>query len=105
MYIRIVTFRLQGMDPDDYEEMAERLAVTFRQWPGLTAKLWLADRETSTCGGVYVFESRAAADLSRSTPLFAGLTDHPSFTQLVVTEFATLTAPTLVTGSILASPS
>ena len=30
MYIRIVTFRLQGMDPDDYEEMAERLAVTFR---------------------------------------------------------------------------
>ena len=52
MYIRIVTFRLQGMDPDDYEEMAERLAVTFRQWPGLTAKLWLADRETSTFCGV-----------------------------------------------------
>lgn len=78
MQIRIVTFRLQGMDPDDYEEMAERLAVTFRQWQGLTAKLWLADRETSTFGGVYVFESRAAADLSPSTPPFAGLSDHPS---------------------------
>jgi len=24
------TFRPQGMDPDHYEEMAERLAVTFR---------------------------------------------------------------------------
>ena len=30
MHNRIVTFRPQGMDPDHYEEMAERLAVTFR---------------------------------------------------------------------------
>lgn len=105
MHVRIVTFRLRGMDADDYEELAEGLAGTFRQWPGLTAKLWLADREALTYGGVYVFESRAAADLSRSTPLFAELTDHPGFTQVVVSEFGTLRVPTQVTGSIMRSPS
>ena len=100
MHIRIVTFRLDGMTTKEYETQAAALATAFTQWPGLRAKFWLADKESEIFGGVYVFESRAAADRSRSTALFAGLTGNTAFADLIVREFDTLAEPTAVTGWI-----
>jgi hypothetical protein len=39
---------------------------------------------------VYLFESKAAADRSRTTGLFAGLTGNPEFTNLTIREFHVL---------------
>jgi len=100
VHIRIVTFRLDGITADQYESEATALAGVFTQWPGLRAKFWLADRESGIFGGVYVFESRAAAEQSRSTALFVGMTGNPAFSDLVVREFDTLAEPTGITGWI-----
>ncbi len=98
MHIRIVTFRLIGMTDEQYEDHAAGIAGTFTGWPGLRAKLWLADRPQRLFGGVYLFESRADADASRTTPLFARMVDSPAFADLSIREFETLAAPTAITA-------
>lgn len=105
MYVRQVTFQLEGLDPEDYERHCEQIAPEFLTWPGLLTKVWLADAATNTYGGVYLFESKEAADRSRSSALFAGMAANPAFGDLKVVEFATLDAPTLITaGPLVTTP-
>jgi hypothetical protein len=97
MYLRIVTFGLAGITEDQYEAVATDAAPGFRAWPGLQAKWWLADRDHGVFGGVYVFDSKDAADASRSTELFQALTANPALADVTIREFDTLPAPTAVT--------
>ncbi len=101
MHVRIVTFHLNGITPELFEQHCEQIADGFNEWPGLVAKVWLSDRETNTYGGVYLFESRAAADRSRTTDTFAGMCQNPGFADLSVREYATLEGPTAITASAL----
>jgi hypothetical protein len=55
MHIQIVNFRLEGMGEEDYRGIAEAIAPAFANLPGLVSKTWLADPETDTYGGVYVW--------------------------------------------------
>lgn len=96
MYVRIVTFTV-GISDDEYRALAESVAAGFTAWPGLLGKVWLGDRERNRYGGVYLFASKADADRSRSTPLFAALEENPAFTDLVVEEFDALPGATAVT--------
>jgi hypothetical protein len=101
MHIRIVTFGLDGISVADYEQQASSVAAAFTEWPGLQAKWWLADHESGTFGGVYVFDDEDAADASRGTALFAAMTANPAFTRLTVREFETLAGPTAITAPML----
>lgn len=106
MYLRIVTFGLAAGGAAEYREQAAGIAGAFTSWPGLQGKIWLADERRNRFGGVYLFASKEDADRSRSTPLHAGLTGNPGFSDLVIEEFDTLAAPTAVTwpGGSLPSP-
>ena len=64
--------------------------------PGFSA-VWLADDERNRYSGVYHFASKADADRSRTTPLFAGLIGNAAFADLVIEEYDTLAEPTAVT--------
>ena len=97
MYIRIVTFALTGLPADVYRQHATAVADGFTAWPGLLGKVWLADDERNRYGGVYLFASKADADRSRTTPLFAGLVGNAAFADLVIEEYDTLAEPTAVT--------
>jgi putative monooxygenase ydhR len=99
VYIRIVTFRIEGLTEDQYVAAAGAAAPGFAAWPGLVAKYWLADRTSGTYGGVYVFEDEAAADRSRSTPEFAGLGTNPHVVDLDVRELPTIEALDAVTAA------
>ena len=97
MYVRTVTFRLQGIDEPEYLSHVAPIAPSFLDWPGLRTKTWIRDRETGRYGGVYVFESRDAADASRDTPLFSGMIANPAFVDLVIQEFEVIEELTALT--------
>jgi Putative mono-oxygenase ydhR len=101
MYVRTVTFGLDGITREQYAEHCEAIASVFNGWPGLIAKVWLDDPDAGVHGGVYLFEDREAADRSRATPEFAGMLANPAFADVTVTEYATLERPTAVTGGPL----
>jgi hypothetical protein len=97
VYVRIVTFCLDGVSESEYRARAEHLALGIREWPGLLRKVWLADRGSGRFGGVYLFTDRAAADRSRNTELFRAMAAHPHFVDLRVEEFDVLDAATDIT--------
>jgi hypothetical protein len=97
MRIRIVTFALT-VPAEAYAEHARQVAAGFTAWPGLLAKWWLADPGSGTFGGVYLFASRADADLSRETDLFRGMFTSPALTDVAVREFDVLDEPTAITA-------
>jgi hypothetical protein len=103
MYARIVTFRLDGITPTDYTRHVEAIAPAFTTWPGLLAKVWIADHDAATYGGIYLFTDRASADRSRDTDLFRSLATNPGFADLSVREFDVLDGPTAVTVSVFAA--
>lgn len=73
MIVRVVNFRLNGIDDEQYRHHAATVADGFNQWERLTAKLWVHDPDTRTYGGVYLFADQAAVDASRATVLFRNM--------------------------------
>jgi hypothetical protein len=102
MYVRIVTFQLDDGAAAEYEDHAAAIAPAFpSSYPGLLAKVWLADEEAGTYGGVYLFADRESADRSRNTDLFRSMVANPAFAELSVREFDVLDEPTAITASTL----
>jgi hypothetical protein len=103
MYARIITFRLNGLTPAEYTDHVATVAPGFTTWPGLLAKVWIADDESGTYGGIYLFADRAAADRSRGTDLYSGVEDSPAFADVSVREFDVLDELTAITAPALAA--
>jgi len=103
MYARIVTFHLDGLTPAEYGNIAAALAPAFTAWPGLLAKVWIADDDASTRGGIYLFADRESADRSRDTDVYRSMVANPAFADLSVREFDALDEPTAITASALAA--
>src|SRR5215472_17943847 len=101
MYARIVTFHLNGPSPAEFAHHAAEVAPAFTTWPGLLAKVWIADEDAGTYGGLYVFADKASADRSRETDLFRGIATNPGFADVSVREFDVLDEPTAITASAL----
>jgi hypothetical protein len=101
MYARIVTFHLNGPTPAEFAQHAATVAPAFTTWLGLIAKVWIADEETGTYGGLYVFADKASADRSRDTDVYRGMASNPAFADLSVREFDVLDEPTAITAAAL----
>ena len=65
--------------------------------PGLVSKTWLANEETNTYGGVYVWQDREAMEAYKDTDIYEGMMANPHFKDVSVRDFAVLEAPTRVT--------
>jgi len=98
MYVRIVTFSLNGPTHEQYRNRAAAIADMFNAWPGLQAKLWLANEAENRYGGIYLFVNEAAAHESRSTPLFGEIVADTSFADLRIEEFEILDTPSEITA-------
>jgi hypothetical protein len=99
MYARIVTFHLAGVAATEYHDHAAAVAPAFTTWPGLLAKLWIADAHAGTYGGIYLFADRESAELSRDTDVYRSMATNPVFADLAVREFDVLDEPTAITAS------
>jgi hypothetical protein len=101
MYVRITTFRLDGITAAEYKHHVDAIAPGFDEWPGLLAKVWIADEAANTFGGVYIFADKDAADRSRDTDLHRSLAS-PAFADVSIREFDVLEEPTAITASVFA---
>ena len=96
MHILVVNFSLEGLAHEEYLKIADELAPAFAGVPGLCSKVWLADQENNTYGGVYTFESKQACDDYCNGELFAGVESNPNFVNVTAKTFGTLEGPTKV---------
>ena len=104
MHALITTFWLRGMSEDQYAELTQRFAATFAEIPGLVSKLWLANSETGTYGGVYLFRDRESVKGFLRSPLWHTIRSHPNLADVAAEEFDVQELPTRVTaGGLVAA--
>jgi Putative mono-oxygenase ydhR len=98
MKVQIITFQLDGIDDEAYHGICDELAPAFAAVPGLQRKLWLADRDANTYGGVYVFSDAHAQETFAGSELFAAVASNPNLAGITSRVFDILPGPTTVTG-------
>ncbi len=63
MLVQVVTFNLKDFSDADYRRACEaQFAAVVAAQRGLVSKTWLANRDTNTYGGIYVWEHAAAIE-------------------------------------------
>ena len=97
MHIQVVTFKLDGIDDAAYQAHTEQIAPAFAALPGLRAKIWLANQQARTYGGIYAFDDVAAMRAYQDGKIFRGLQADPHMIDLAVSDFSVLAGPTKVT--------
>ena len=101
MHIQMINFQLSGVTEAEYVALCDELAPAFAAVPGLVRKVWLANSDTGTYGGVYVWRDRQAMEDFIKTELFESVEKHPALTAITSRDFGVLEGPTKVTrGSI-----
>jgi hypothetical protein len=95
--MQVITFKLDGIDDAAYQAHAEQLAPVFATLPGLRAKIWLANQQTSTYGGIYAWDDVAAMRAYQDGNVFQGLQANPHLIDVAVRDFSVLAGPTKVT--------
>ncbi len=100
MHIQIVNFRLKDLSEEDYVKSCEQEASAFAELPGLISKVWLANRETNTYGGVYTWRDRQAMENYTKSELFNSMTTDPNLVDVTSKDFAVLEGPTRVTRGL-----
>ncbi len=103
MHVQIVNFQLQGIDEAGFRAMCDELAPAFAAFPGLIAKIWLADSTSGAYGGVYTWENKAAYEAYTRSELFNAVATNPNFTNITSRDFAILHGPTAVTRGLAAA--
>lgn len=104
MHIQVVNFHLKGLSDADFVAACDQLAPAFAEVPGLISKVWLANPDTNTYGGVYTWRDRDAMLAFASGDLFASVKNHPNFADIRSADFAVLDAPTRITRGLTAVP-
>jgi len=97
MHIQVVTFKLDGIDDAAYQVHAEQNAPVFAALPGLRAKIWLANQQANTYGGIYAWDDVAAMRAYQGGNIFRGLQANPHMIDVTVRDFSVLAEPTKVT--------
>lgn len=102
MHILLVTFQLEGMSDAEYQGYVATVAPAVAGIPGLISKVWLADPETQTYGGIYTFESEAACQRYLLPALFTRFGAPPRATNVSNRDFAVSEGPTRITRGLAA---
>ena len=100
MHIQVINFNLDGIDRTEYEAVCDELAETFAALPGLISKHWIANDDTNTYGGIYIWESRDAYQSFLNSELFAGVGANPALANVESKDFGVIEAPTRITRGL-----
>ncbi len=97
MHIQIINFSLKGISEEVYRQQVDAVAPAFADMPGLISKTWLANKETNTYGGVYVWRDREAMEAYAASDIFKAMAANPHLADVTMRDFAVLEGPTRVT--------
>jgi heme-degrading monooxygenase HmoA len=98
MHVLIINFNLNNLTREQYETVCNKVAEAFAAVPGLISKKWLANEDTNTYGGVYLWKDRQAMLDYKESELFNSLGSNPAFANITATDFELLAKPSEVTG-------
>jgi hypothetical protein len=101
MHVQVINFELEGIEEGAYRAMCDELAPAFAAIPGLLSKVWLADADTGTFGGVYLWVDEAAYVAFTQSDLFHAVATNPNLRNISSRAFGVLDAPTAVTAGHL----
>ena len=76
MHIQIVNFQLKGVTEAEYGALCDQIAPNFAAVPGLDRKILLANSESGTYGGVYIWRDKQAMNDYTKTELFDTVADY-----------------------------
>jgi heme-degrading monooxygenase HmoA len=100
MHILIINFALEGISEEQYGAQVESVAPAFAKLPGLVSKTFLANEQTNTYGGVYVWQDREAMEAYKESEIYKGMMANPYFKDVTVKDFAVLEGPTRITRGL-----
>jgi heme-degrading monooxygenase HmoA len=102
MYIQVVNFQLEDLSETEYRVHCSQVAPAFAELPGLVSKVWLANREANTYGGVYTWADRRAMEEYRKSELFGAVAANAHLANVTSAGFGVLDEPTRVTNGLAA---
>ena len=101
MHVQVINFQLKDLSDSEYRKVCDELAPAFAAVPGLQGKIWLANPEANTYGGVYLWRDQEAMQEFSKTELFKSVASHPNLAGLTSTDFAVIESPTRVCGGFI----
>jgi heme-degrading monooxygenase HmoA len=100
MHIQIITFSLEGLSEQDYLQLIESTAPAFAELPGLVSKTWLANAQTNTYGGVYLWQDRESMEGYPETDVFKQMAANPYLKDFTMREFDVPEGPSRITRGL-----
>ena len=100
MHVQIITFNLKGLNDEEYRYHCEAIAPAFAQLPGLVSKAWLANAETNTYGGVYLWMDRRSMEDYERSDIYGGMLANPHLERLVARSFPVIEEATGITSNL-----
>lgn len=99
MYVQTMTFRLNGISHEEFAELCDQVAPGYAEIDGCISKLFVRDpADPDVFGGVYLWESRTAAEVYLREGVASMLVDSPQFADFEVSYLEILPGPTSVSG-------
>jgi len=81
----------------DYERHCQHVAEHIAAVPGLLWKAWIINEARKEGGGIYLFESVAAADSFLNGPIVSQIETNPAFEDVRIRSYDLLDEPSAVT--------
>ena len=100
MHIQVVTFHLNDLPEAAYREACEQIAPAIADVPGLISKVFLANADTNTYGGVYSWRDRTAMESFLESEIFKGLAANPNLAGVKSRDFGVFEATTEITRGV-----
>lgn len=88
-------------DREQFIRDADKLAVPIANVPGLIWKMWLANPDTNSFAGLYLFECEKALHKFFDGPIAAEISKKPEFANVDMKSYDVMEAPSLIGRSPL----
>ena len=87
MHAQVITFGLDGITEEQFEEARGADAPVFASLPGLLGKVWLRDPETNTYGGLYLWADQEAYERYIKGEVFNAIKGDPNLKDVESRDF------------------